>query len=237
MRRALAIGAVLAALGLPGSASAKVLELGANVPRAPVSCPDNCQAVGRVTGYQSRAGQIEEPFLIPRAGKVVAFTVRLGKPSPKQVDYFKNLYPGTPQVQLSILRKGRRGKTKADHRLLAQSPTYPVDRFFGAAPTFAFDKPLKVSRGTIAAITVPTWAPLLAVGLGADTSWSSSRAKRPNCKNVTQSAAQTMLMSVKAFGCTYSTARLYYTVTYVPEPRATAPEKPTSPRPKPRRTR
>ncbi len=232
MRRALAIAIAVAALALPVSAPAKVLELGATIPRAKVSCPDNCQAVGRVTGYQTRAGEVEDPYVIPRAGRIVAFTVRLGKPSAEQMSYFQGLYPGTPQVQMSILRKGRRRKTKSDHRLIAQSPVYRVDRFFGAAPTFALDEPIKVSRGVIAALTVPTWAPMLAVDLGRDTSWRSSRERRPTCKNVTQSAAQTRLMSVKTFGCAYSTARLYYTVTYVPDPRPTTPEQRTPRRPR-----
>ena len=219
-KRVLLTGTVLAALALPSAASAKVVELGAKVPRATVSCPTNCQAVGRVTGYQGRGGTVKDPFLIPRAGKIVAFTIRLGQPDATQERFFEDLYGGPPQVRLSILRKGERKKTKNDHRLLAQSPAFRLDPYFGTAPTFTLDKPLRVTRKNIVAITVPTWAPAFAVGLARDHWWRSSRvAKR--CDNVRQTAHQTKLMSVKTFGCTYFTARLYYTATYIPDNRAT----------------
>jgi hypothetical protein len=220
MKRALLTGTVLAALALPQAASAKVVELGSDIPRATVSCPANCQAIGRVTGYQGRGGPKRNPFLIPRAGKIVAFTIRLGNPDATQERFFQDLYGGPPQVRLAILRKGERRATRNNHRLLAQSPAFRLDAYFGTAPTFVLDKPLRVSRKNIVAITVPTWAPAFAVGLARDHWWRSSRqAKR--CENVRQAAHQTRLMSVKAFGCTYFTARLYYTATYVPDNRAT----------------
>jgi hypothetical protein len=220
MKRALLTGTVLAALALPQAASAKVVELGSGIPRATVSCPANCQAIGRVTGYQGRGGSQRSPFLIPRAGKIVAFTIRLGNPDATQERFFQDLYGGPPQVRLAILRKGERRSTRTNHRLLAQSPAFRLDAYFGTAPTFVLDKPLRVARKNIVAITVPTWAPAFAVGLGRDHWWRSSRrAKR--CENVRQAAHQTRLMSVKAFGCTYFTARLYYTATYVPDNRTT----------------
>ena len=220
MKRVLLTGTVLAALVLPQAASARVVELGSDIPRTTVSCPANCQAIGRVTGYQGRGGTQRSPFVIPRAGKIVAFTIRLGSPDATQERFFEDLYGGPPQVRLSILRKGERAKTKNNHRLLAQSPAFRLDAYFGTAPTFVLDKPLRVSRKNIVAITVPTWAPAFAVGLARDHWWRSSRrAKR--CENVRQAAHQTKLNSVKAFGCTYFTARLYYTATYVPDNRAT----------------
>ena len=220
MKRVLLTGTVLAALAVPQAASARVVELGSDIPRTAVSCPANCQAIGRVTGYQGRGGTKRSPYVIPRAGKIVAFTIRLGSPDATQERFFQDLYGGPPQVRLSILRKGERRKTRDNHRLLAQSPAFRLDAYFGTAPTFVLDKPLRVSRKNIVAITVPTWAPAFAVGLQRDHWWRSSRrAKR--CENVRQAAQQTKLMSVKTFGCTYFTARLYYTATYVPDNRAT----------------
>lgn len=219
-KRVLLTCTAFAALALPQAASAKVVELGSKVPRAQVSCPANCQAVGRVTGYQGRGGTVRDPFVIPRAGKIVAFTIRLGQPDATQERFFQDLYGGPPQVRLSILRKGEKRKTRNDHRLIAQSPAFRLDAYFGTAPTFVLDKPLRVSRKNIVAITVPTWAPAFAVGLQRDHWWRSSRVKG-RCDNVRQTAQQTKLMSVKAFGCTYFTARLYYTATYVPDNRAT----------------
>jgi len=220
MKRALLTGTLLAALALPQGASARVVELGEDIAPAQVSCPANCQAVGRVTGYQGRGGAQREPFVIKRAGKIVAFTIRLGSPDATQERFFQDLYGGPPQVRLSILRRSeRRGSTRR-HRLVAQSPAFRLDSYFGTAPTFVLDQPLPVRRKNIVAITVPTWAPAFAVGLQRDHWWRSSR--RPKrCDNVRQTAQQTKLMTVKTFGCTYFTARLYYTVTYVPANRPT----------------
>jgi hypothetical protein len=218
MKRILVISVVLAALVAPGAASAKIVELGAKIPRSQVSCPMACQAVGRVTGYQSRAGNVQDPYKIPRRGKIVAFTVRLGSPSGAQRTFFEGLYPGAPAIRLSVLRPGTTRRTRNTHRLVAQSPVFRISQFFGTAPTFALDRPITVRRGQIAAITVPTWAPMLAVSLERSYSWKSSRQRR-RCDVVTQRAAQERLGSEESFGCTYSTARLYYTVTYVPDPR------------------
>jgi hypothetical protein len=227
MKRQLLIGLLSAALLLPAGASAKVVELGSKIPSAQVSCPTNCQALGRVTGYQGRGGAVSKPFVIPRAGKIVAFTVRLGSPDDNQRRFFQDLYGGPPQIRLSILRRSEKRGKKMQHRLVAQSPAFRLDEFFGTAPTFVLDKPLSVARKNIVAITVPTWAPAFAVGLNRDHWWRSSRAPR-RCDNVSQMAQQVRLMSVEVFGCTYFTARLYYTATYVPDNR---------PAPKPRTTR
>lgn len=221
MKRFLAIATLSTALLAPHAASAKVVELGGKIPQAKVSCPQNCQAVGRVTGYQGRGGSQLKPFVIPRSGKIIAFTVRLGSPDANQQQFFNDLYGGPPKVQLSILRRGKRKRTLYDHRLIAQSPEFDVQSFFGSAPTFVLDKALPVVKDNIVAITVPTWAPTFAVGLQRDHWWRSSRTKG-KCDDVSQTAQQTRLMTVKVFGCTYFTARLYYTATYVPDNKPTA---------------
>ena len=218
MKPQLLIGLVLAMLLLPAGASAKVVELGSKIPAAQVSCPANCQAVGRVTGYQGRGGTVSRPFVIPRAGKIVAFTVRLGNPDDNQRRFFEDLYGGPPQIRLSILRRSERRGKRMEHRLVAQSPAFRLDELFGTAPTFVLDRPLSVARKNIVAITVPTWAPVFAVGLKRDHWWRSSLQAR-RCDNVSQMAPQVRLMSVEVFGCTYFTARLYYTATYIPNNR------------------
>ncbi len=221
MKRLLATATLTTALLAPQAASAKIVELGSKIPKAAVSCPENCQAVGRVTGYQGRGGTVAKPFVIPRKGKVIAFTVRLGKPDANQVKFFDDLYGSNPQVQLSILRRGKKRGTTLDHRLMAQSEPFKVADFFGSAPTFTLDKPLNVRANYIVALTVPTWAPVFAVGLQRNHWWRSSRTKG-KCDNVSQMASLTRLKSKKVFGCTYFTARLYYTATYVPDNKPTS---------------
>jgi hypothetical protein len=222
MRLALPVIAACSALALAPAAQARVIELGAdaNPAGAAASCPDNCQGIGRVSGYMGRSGKGANPFGIGRAGKLVAFTVTLGKPDAKQVKFFTGLYGGPPQVRISVLRKGDTRKTRLNHRLLRQSPLFRVDHYFGSSPTFVFDKPIRVSKGNIVALTVPTWAPAFGVNLPRTNWWRSSRPKG-KCDNVSQNAAQRTPGAVREYGCTYFRARLLYTVTYVPDPRPT----------------
>jgi hypothetical protein len=220
-----------ACLALAPTASAKVVELGSTTSPARSKCPSNpCEVIGRVTGYQGRSDTARNPFVIPRAGHIVAFTVTLAKLQPNQIDYFSNLYGGQPQVRISILRRGKRKKKRLDHRLMAQSKTYDLSHFFGSSPTFAFGRPLRVRRKYIVALTIPTWAPVFARDLSRSNWWRASRRKK-HCDDVTQHADQDRVGQVATYGCTYHTARLLYTATYVPDP------SPTDQTPTPRRRR
>ena len=87
-----------------------------------------------------------------------------------------------------------------------------------------FDRPIPVKKGNWIAITVPTWAPLLSTNLARTNWWRSSRAK-DSCeppKSLRQFAMED-LREVNQFGCTYHSARLLYTVTYVPSNHVTNP--------------
>jgi hypothetical protein len=221
MRRALLPVAAVAALALAPAADARIVELGADVsPAAEASCPEDCQGIGRVSGYMGRSGTRSNPYAIRRDGKIVAFTITLGKPDQEQINFFNNLYGGPPQARISILRKGKTPKTRLTHRLLRQSDLFRVDRYFGSSPTFALDEPLNVERGNIVALTVPTWAPAFAVNLPRTNWWRSSR-MRGDCDDVSQRAAQQSIRGLRKYGCTYFRARLLYTVTYIPENRTT----------------
>jgi len=212
------VTAVLIVLATAPSAPARIIELGTSSEPAKSNCPNSpCEVVGRVTGYQGRSGPVRNPFRVPRAGKIVAFTVRLAKLQPNQIKFFTDLYGTPPQVRLSILRPGKRKKTRLDHRLIAQSPIFQVDQFFGASPSFALSRPIPVKRGYIAALTVPTWAPAFARDLSKSNWWRSSR-RKGRCDNVSQHTEMGMLRSVRTFGCTYHTARLLYSATFVQDP-------------------
>jgi hypothetical protein len=222
MKRLLLLVCVIVALGLPPVASARVVELGAGAGPAKSNCPnDPCEAIGRVTGYQGRSGSVRNPFVIPRSGKIVAFSVTLARVTQQQINFFNGLYGSPANVRLSILRKGKTRRSRLNHRLIRQSKVYDVSHFFGSTPSFALDEPLVVKRGYIVAITVPNWAPAFAFsGLSGRNWWRSSR-RKGNCRNATQRAAQGRVGGVRTFGCTYKRARLLYTATYVPDPRRT----------------
>ena len=231
MKRSALLISVMATAGalLAPSASARIIELGAQADDAPLNCPGTtespCVAAVRMTGYQGRAtGGPKNPYYIRRDGNLIAFTVRLAKPTPEEIKFFQDNF-GTPSTaRISVLRRGDTRKTRLSHRLINQSDTFELDRYFGSKPTFVFDKPIPVKKGNWIAITVPTWAPLLSTNLARTNWWRSSRAKG-SCeppKSLKQFAMED-LRQVNQFGCTYHGARLLYTVTYVPSNHVTNP--------------
>jgi hypothetical protein len=215
----------VAALGSAPPAHAIIRELGQEEPFPAASCPDNCQAIGRVSGFQVRQGERQNPVVVPRDGKIVAFTVRLGAPNPEQTQFFNGLFGSPAQVRLSILRKevrrvGRRRRRVTEYRLTGQGPVIDVSRYFGSKPSFVLPRPMSVRRGYIIALTVPTWVPAFAVGLGEDQAWRSSRASDA-CDDVSRPAAQQTRGSLRAYRCLYRTARLLYSATWVRNPEPT----------------
>ncbi len=73
-------------------------------------------------------------------------------------------------------------------------------------------------KGHIIALTVPTWAPAFAHGLGNDFAWRSSH-HDDECTSATPPpAAQMSLNSLRIYGCFYRTARLLYSVDFVRDP-------------------
>ena len=208
--------AALAVLAAPPAAGAAVVEMGATTPRPAASCPETCQAVGRVTGYQAGQAGRRSPFRARRRGKIVAFSLQLGRPRADQIDYFDGLFGGPPQARLSVLRPGPRRRNV----LSGQSELFELRPYFGSAPTFALERPLTVRKDYLVALTVPTWAPAFGVGLGNEEAWRSSR-DAESCDDVRQTAAQQRRGSSRTYGCLYRTARLLYTATFVPDPRPT----------------
>jgi hypothetical protein len=223
LKRIASLAAVAAALALPAPAAASVREIGLAQPFPAASCPTSCQAVGRVSGFQVQQGVAENPFQVNRAGKLVALTIRLGEPSRRQIRFFTRLFGGPPRVRLSVLQPG---KAKRRHRLTTQSEVFDLASYYGSTPTFALSRPLTVLPGQVVALTVPTWAPALAVGFGQDQAWRSSRATGA-CDQVSQAAAQEVVGSVRRYGCLYRTARLLYSATLVPNPTPTDRPRPS----------
>lgn len=192
------------------SAAPKTLELGKSNMRVKASCPKACEAVGRMTGYQAlsngRGGMYRAPF----DGKLVAWSVKLGKPKAADARFFREFY-GTPaRARISVLRPG----TKKRFRLTGHSPSVNLTPYFGQRPIFALDRPLTVRKGYHVALTVPTWAPAFAVGLNRNNAW---RASRPSsrCREVKRRAAHQKRGSLRTYGCVYRTARLLYSATIV----------------------
>jgi hypothetical protein len=205
------------ALVVASPASAEVRELGqsAEAPIVDPTCPNDCTAIARVSGYPVQIGSLKNPFLINESGKVVAFSIRLGKPTPEQITFFQNQFGGAAQVRLSVLKPAR---LKHRHRLLDQSAIVDVTQFFGSTPTFALDKPLVVKKRSVIALTVVTWVPAFATNQPNDVAW---RFSRENCDDSTEPAAQQTVKSLRTYGCFKRTARPVYTATFIPDNKVT----------------
>jgi hypothetical protein len=210
----LAVAAVGAALALPAGASADIIEVGKLDPPAPPSCPSKpCLAVSRTTGYQAKVGATRSLMTIPKNGRIVAWTISLGKPGKKQVAFFDEKLGGESQAQITILNPRRKLRSRA----VAQGEPQKLTPFFGSTVQFALQKSIVVKKGWVIALTVLTWAPALAVGLGADTSWRASRGKG-TCEDTSTQTTQTLPNQLAQYYCLYRTARLTYTATLVTDP-------------------
>jgi hypothetical protein len=222
------IGTIIAALVVASMAFGRISELGTTVDDHTAACPDNCQAIGQVSGFQIQQGTRKNPYRLRSYGKVVAFSVKLGTPNASQIQFFNKLFGGPPQIMLTVLKPyvTQKGQPKQPDKyvLVGTSPLFELQNFFGSTPTFALPRPLTIKPGYVVGITVPTWAPAFAVSLGDDMQWRSSRDPKA-CDDVRQDAAQDIRGSARTYGCVYKTARLLYTVTYVPDPKPTTPAK------------
>jgi len=225
VRRILPALAAVVALALVASlaSASSVREIGVdNADKlGKPGCPQNCEAIGQVTGYQVQVGKKKDPYIIGRKGKIVAWTIALAKPNRKQMQFFTDLYGPTPKARLSVLKLSHHGRRA---KLMAQSGTFNLKPYLGSTPTFGLKKALPVTGRSVIALTVPTWAPAFTVKLGKSYSWRSSRSST-GCNDVEQQAAHQKRGSTRGYGCFYRTARIEYSADFVPDPKPTTPAK------------
>lgn len=224
MRRLFAVllAALGAALALPAGSLGKLTEVGVLSETSPSmvpSCPTpSCLAVSRTTGYQARVGSARNPVTVPRDGVIVAWTIALGKPNSTQIKFFDANEGGTASAGIAIVRPNR-GR-KVPHyslKLISQSPLVQLEQYFGMTAQFPLATTLPVKKGDIVALTVPTWAPALAVGLPKETSWRASRSSK-QCSATSTQTAHTHTGSTVQYYCSYETARLTYSATEISTP-------------------
>lgn len=209
-----ALAASLALALAPSVASARLTEIGQTAVAPVPSCPANpCLAVSRTTGYQARSGSLVGPLVVPRDGRIVAWSISLGRPTTKQIAFFDSTEGGAASAGITIIRPGK----KLHYRVQDMSPLVLLQPYFGLTSQFALDRTIAVKKGWVVALTVPTWAPALAVGYRNDTSWRASRT-RAQCKDTTTQTAQTLSGQLAQYYCLYRTARLTYTATLISTP-------------------
>jgi hypothetical protein len=220
-RTFIAAGAVGAALAVPAVALAQIIEIGQGAQQATPSCPAKpCLAVSRTTGYQAKVNSAKGGFTtVKQDGRIVAWSIALGAPTAKQVDFFEKYLGGEATAQITILKPGK----KWHQRVVAQGEARKLQPYFGTTPQFALQRSIPVKKGWIVALTVPTWAPALADNLGDTTEWRASRATG-KCDDTQTQTAQTRVNTVTAYSCVYK-ARLTYSATIIPDPKPATPPK------------
>jgi hypothetical protein len=213
------LATIALALVLPAAAPATLSEvgvIGATTPVTAPSCPASpCLAVSRTTGFQVKVGTSRNILSAPRSGTIVAWTITLGKPNATQIKFFNANEGGPSEAGISIVRAVR--KAKLTYKLIAQSPMVKLEPYFGKTAQFALETTIPVKKGDVVALTVPSWAPALALGFGNDTSWRASRPKG-GCTSTSSQTTQTTIGSSVQYYCLYQTARLTYSATLVSTP-------------------
>ncbi len=242
-RAALALGfacllLALVAAARPGAADSAplaVVVLGKTTSTPPPSCPGKivnnvevipCRVEGHVSGFQVKAGGVEQPYVAPFDGKVVAWSITLARPSrtdgkttTNEVGFFDEFLGRPSQARIGVLRPVE-SSNPPKYTLVRQSPLEVLNPYFGGTPIFALDHPLSVLRGQTIALTVPTWAPMFAFNVSEEDTWRGSRIAG-HCaskEDIQGGHPQQGVGKIKTYGCYYSNARLLYTATLVKKP-------------------
>ena len=176
------------------------------------------------------------------AGRIVAWSIKLSRPSDKQLEFFEEFFGGEPTARLSILKPIKKSPKRRQatgeiaptmYKLKSQGPVEQLTPFLGTTTTFALQQPLKVAAGQVVALTVPTYAPAFAVSQGDKTAWRASRknGKCTNAEDIKAGTAHEVAGQTRAYGCSYKTARLLYSATLVADPGAAKKKKPVAEEP------
>ena len=222
------LAALAAVLLLPGAASARIIEIGDTAADPVASCPANpCEVISRTTAFQTRVDGKRKLFVAPKAGRIVAWSITLGTPTNRVRKQFDDILGGPAQAGISVLKQGDRRYG----RVTAQSPVVALRPYFGQTAQFPLVQSLPINEGDVVALTIPTWAPALGLGLGRDTVWRASR-DEDACDDTQTQSAQTDLNDLTPYRCVYRTARVTYSATLVTTPVPTEPPAPAKPRPR-----
>jgi hypothetical protein len=211
LRPLIVAAALLAAPVFTTPASAKIVEVGRT--DASPACPASpCLAVSRTTGYQIKVADERGSFVVPEDGKIVAWTIALGKPTTEQVAFFDKGLGGPASARITVLRPGN----TLFSRVVSQSSIQPLASYFGQTVQFPLGRALNVKKGYVIALTVPTWAPALTQLLTDHSSWRAARPKG-KCNDTSTQTAQSALKQVAQYRCLYK-ARLTYSATLITRP-------------------
>jgi hypothetical protein len=205
-------------LALPALAPATITEvgvLGETTPATVPSCPASCEVVSRTTGFQVKVGSARNLLSAPRTGTIVSWTINQGKPNATQIKFLESNEGGPAEAGIAVLAP--QPKPNLTYKLVAQSPMVKLQPYFGETAQFPLEATIPIKKGYVVALTVPTWAPALALNFSGATSWRASR-PRSGCRSTSAQSVQTVVGSTTQYYCLYQTARLTYSATEISTP-------------------
>lgn len=213
-RRTIALSALTLGALAPAVHAAPVTEIGGFDAAVKGSCPAKpCNVLSRTTGFQAKVGDQRGLMAAPADGRLVAFTVALGKPGKKQTQFFADQKLGaTPSVQLTVLDPGK----KLQFRTVAQSGSVDPTPFFGTTATFPLGRTLQIRKGQLVGITTTSWVPLMQLAQPSTSSWRASRDKG-TCDDFVTQRSQAARQGSRYY-CLYRGVRLAYSATFIPDP-------------------
>ena len=183
------------------------------------SAEKQCRAIARLSGYQVTLADHVRPFLVKHRGWIVAFTLKVGKPTASQTNLFENQF-GKPSARLSVLKPPPKNKRERGHfvlELVGQTRRYDLTKHFGKKVRFKLSKPLVIPAESTVAVTAPTWAPVFASSAHADSGknyeWRASQQKG-QCGNAALQNAHQIVGNVSYYDCHYKGAQLDYSATF-----------------------
>jgi hypothetical protein len=219
---------LVAAIVIPSAGASKAKVIGQTKHTPNPSCPakktGGCSAIGSVTGFMSRADGERAPFHVFKDGSIVAWAIDVSKPSKDERNVFQTLFHnkafgGHPSARISVLKSQGHHKYKLVH----ESPPVDLNSTLGRKQIFTLNKPLRVRKGQVIALTTPTWATAFAAPLNqSDNRWRASRNKKrcnvdkDHMRNIKASRPHQKLGSTRPYACKYSGARLVYWAYFVP---------------------
>src|SRR3954463_4410361 len=125
-RTLMVVAAFATTLATSAPASAKIVEIG-RTDVAPACPAAPCLALSRTTGYQVKVADERNAFIVPEDGKIVAWSISLGKPTAEQIAFFDKNFGGTASARLTVLRAGN----TLYSRTVTQTPVVKLQPYLG----------------------------------------------------------------------------------------------------------
>ena len=105
---------------------------------------------------------------------LTSWTISLAFPTDQQRAFFNRTSGSPAKARIGVLQRVP-DTSPPRYRLVRQTPPRSLAGWFGSTPRFRVRPAIPVKRGEVIALTVPTWAPALAIDIPKRNRWRASR--------------------------------------------------------------